>query len=301
LASGLARVPPAARDPLRSTTFGCGQLVAGLLGLGAGELLVGLGGSGTCDGGLGFARALGYRFLAADGSGIEVPSQLPGLARIAAPAVRPWDGMRVRALCDVRSPLLGPSGSARVFGPQKLAPGAPDAELAVTTLERALERMAERMAGDLGWQGADAPGSGAAGGLGAGLAAFADATLESGAGHFLELAGIPRLLAAEGTGRIDAVLTGEGSYDAQSGEGKVAGELRALCHARGVPLAVVAGSAPGEEGSLVFTGAALGPAEAPLDEEALGALARHAVDRLVARATSRPPGDLPVAGAEPPP
>lgn len=286
LACGIARLAPTARDPLRATTFGCGQLLLGLLEQGAREIALGLGGSATVDGGLGVGRALGYRFLAAGGAEVETPRALADLERIVAPAERPWEEARIRALCDVRAPLLGPEGAVAVFGPQKFAPGAAGPE-PLARLERGLERVAERMAADLGRNPREAPGAGAAGGLGAGLAVFAGAALESGAEHFLGLAGVADFL-APGPERVDAVLTGEGSYDAQSGQGKLAGELRALCRRAGVPLAVVAGRAPGATGEaavddrpLVLTAEALGRSGARrLDERELAALAIEAVRRL---------------------
>jgi glycerate kinase len=287
LASGIALVPHALRDPLRATTTGTGQLLAGLLGLGAREVRLGLGGSATVDGGLGLGRALGYRFRAADGGDVEAPADLPRLAAIEPPPVRPWEAARIHALHDVRTKLLGAEGAVRVFGPQKLPPRHPDPGPVLDVLEAGLARLAERVSADLGRDVAGLEGSGAAGGLGAGLAAFAGASLESGAHHFLELAGIPELLARRGARRLAGVLTGEGSYDDQSGQGKAAGELRALCARHGVPLAVIAGAAPGARDDLVLTGRDVG-AEGRLDERALGALAVEAAARI-ARARSALP------------
>jgi glycerate kinase len=284
LASGLALVPREARDPRAATTYGTGQLLMGLLELGARDVTLGLGGSATCDGGLGLARALGYRFLDAAGERIEAPAALPDLDVILPPARRPWERIRVRALCDVRNPLLGPSGAARVFGPQKFGPEEPDLAAGVALLERGLERLARVTARDLKVEMQGSRGGGAAGGLGAGLAAFAGASLESGSRYFLEAASVPRLLA--GPERVQAVLTGEGSYDAQSGEGKIAGALIELCAAAGVPVLIVAGRAPEGSGEWVLTGEDIGFGENRLDAEALGALAVEAVRRLRARGAS---------------
>jgi glycerate kinase len=280
LACGLALLAPGARDPLSATTFGCGQLLLGLLEMGAREVTIGLGGSATCDGGLGLARALGYRFLAEGGEEIETPADLPRLARILPPQARPWEGARVRALWDVHSPLLGPGGAARVFAPQKFPPGAPAGAAEIRRLERGLERLAERAAADLGADLRSAPGTGAAGGLGAGLAAFAGASLESGSSYFLRLAGIPELVSRGSAGRVDGVLTGEGSFDAQSGVGKLAGELRGLCEAAGVPLVIVAGRAPAGADAWVLTGASIGAGSGALGERDLGALAVEAAQRI---------------------
>ncbi len=284
LASGLALIPREARDPRAATTHGTGQLLRGLLELGAREATLGLGGSATCDGGLGMARALGYRFLDAAGGEIDKPAALPGLEAVVAPDQRPWEAARIRALCDVRNPLLGPSGAARVFGPQKFRPGEVDLDSGVELLERGLERLAERVARDLGVEMDGRPGRGAAGGLGAGLAAFAGASLESGSRYFLEAAGVPQLLT--GPHRVRAVLTGEGSYDAQSGEGKIAGTLLELCAAAGVPLLIVAGQVPEGRSEHVLTGEDIGYGPAKLDAPALGALAVEAVRRVRAAASA---------------
>ncbi|MFN2432282.1 MAG: glycerate kinase [Gemmatimonadota bacterium] len=280
LACGLARIPAAARDPLRATTFGCGQLLLGLLELGARDVTLGLGGSATVDGGLGLARALGYRFRSSAGVEIERAADLAALAAIEPPASRPWAEARVRALTDVASPLLGAEGAARVFGPQKFPPGAAAPQAALDLLERGLGRLAERMAVDLGVEVRDLAGAGAAGGLAAGVVAFAGAELRSGAAHFLGLAGVRDVLAGTAAPAVDGVITGEGSYDAQSERGKLAGALRSLCAEAGVPLAVVAGSAPGRGGDLVVTGADLEPPTSELDEAALAALALEAAHRL---------------------
>jgi glycerate kinase len=178
----------------------------------------------------------------------------------------------------VRNPLLGPSGAARVFGPQKFRAGDPDLAAGVALLERGLERLAERTARELGVEMDGHPGGGAAGGLGAGLAAFAGASLESGSRYFLEAASVPQLL--RGSDRVRAVLTGEGSYDAQSGEGKIAGALADLCAAAGVPLLIVAGRAPEGRSERVLTGEDIGFGPGKLDDAALAALAVEAVRRV---------------------
>jgi glycerate kinase len=278
LASGLTLVAREARDPLNATTDGTGQLLMGLLELSAREMTLGLGGSATCDGGLGMARALGYRFLDAAGGEVRTPADLPRLEAVVSPDERPWESALVRALCDVRNPLLGPSGAARVFGPQKFRPEEPDPAFGVELLERGLERLADRVARDLGIELDGRPGRGAAGGLGAGLAAFAGAKLESGSQYFLEAAGVPELL--RGPAGVDAVLTGEGSYDAQSAEGKIAGELAALCDAVRIPLLIVAGRAPGGRSQRVLTGDDIGFGAGRLDAQALAALAVEAVRRV---------------------
>jgi glycerate 2-kinase len=200
-ACGLHLIPPAERDPLKTTTLGVGELLLVAASY-ASEIVVGLGGSGTVDGGAGAAKAIAGK-------------QLPP----------------VTALADVRNPLLGMQGAARVFGPQKGA--SPDA---VELLERRLQAAARAMARETGIDVATIAGGGAAGGLGAGLRAYARATLVAGSAWLLDRLGFDALLADAA-----AVITGEGSYDAQSAMGKVTGEIVARAEANGVPVLMIAG------------------------------------------------------------
>lgn len=227
-ASGLLLLREADRDPLKTTTFGTGQLLARAL-LRAEPVWLALGGSATCDGGTGAARALGWRFLDSRGRDLEPGGgPLEQLARIV-PA--PVPAGRIEALCDVVHPLCGPLGAARVFGPQKGASPA-----AVARLEAGLERLAERIREDLGLDLASAPGGGAAGGLAAGAVAFFGARLRSGIETILEATGLRRDL--EGA---DWIVTGEGSFDAPSLAGKAVSGVLTAARARGVRVAVLAG------------------------------------------------------------
>lgn len=232
-ASGLALAPPSRRDPLRASSAGTGDLIRDALRRGAGEVVVGLGGAASSDGGAGMARALGARLLDADGR--EIPDGAAGLLSLeradAGECRRRLSGVRVTALADVTNPLCGPRGSARVFGPQK---GATPAQVRV--LESALARWARILSRDLGASVAAAPGAGAAGGLGAGLAAFARARIVPGADWVFDRVGVRRAL-----GRADAVLTAEGRLDRTSLRGKAVVALARRARARGVPAAAIAG------------------------------------------------------------
>jgi glycerate kinase len=216
-ASGL-QLPTAGRsDPVRASTFGTGELIRAALREGVDEILVGVGGSATNDGGVGMAQALGVRFLDADrrpvGGGaraildvasIDVGGLDPAVART-----------RIVAATDVDSPLTGPAGASAVFGPQK---GASPEDVAL--LDRALVHLAAVIARDLGIDVRDLRGAGAAGGLGAGLVAFLGARMRRGAEVVMDAVGFdPRLEAA------DAVVTGEGRLDASSLRGKVVGAV----------------------------------------------------------------------------
>jgi glycerate 2-kinase len=244
-ACGLHRVPPSRRDPMRATTVGVGELLLAAAGAGgaacgaplaAERLVVGLGGSATVDAGSGMAAVLGWRLL--DPAGVPIPPGGEGLETLAAivPPERPPALPSVVVLADVTNPLLGPTGAAPVFAPQK---GASPEQ--VERLEAALARWAERVERDLGRRVAELPGAGAAGGLGAAFAAYLDAAPRPGAAWILDRADFDGLLAAAA-----AVVTGEGSWDEQSSMGKVTGEVVTRARSAGVPVLLVAGSVRGE-------------------------------------------------------
>ncbi len=265
-ACGLHLVPADRRDPLRTTTRGVGELLLAAGYFAVPEIACGLGGSATVDGGAGMAQALGFRLL--DGAGAELPpggGALERLARIAPPAQRA-QLPPVTGLCDVSSPLLGPEGAAPVFGPQKGA----DA-LGVARLEAGLQRLAERIRLDLGIDVTTLPGGGAAGGLGAGLAAFAGATLLPGSEWVLRAVQFDAALA-----RARLVLTGEGAYDEQSALGKLTGEVIRRARARAVPVLLLCGAirVPLPEGVTGVTGGGAELTPAALTELAADACAR---------------------------
>ncbi len=265
-ACGLHLVPAERRDPLRASTAGVGQLLLAAARGAAGEIVLGLGGSATVDGGTGMARALGWRFFGAAGRPLEEGGgALRELRRIDR-AGRALDA-RVVALCDVDNPLLGPRGAARVYGPQK---GASPAD--VEALERGLGRLAELLESQFALQVAELPGAGAAGGLGAGALAFLGAELVSGAEWMIERAGLREILL-----RADLVITGEGSFDAQSAMGKVTGRVIEAAHAAGVPVLLVCARVAGPLPAGVE---AVDGGGRPLAEDDLVQLARDACRAL---------------------
>ena len=218
-ASGLHRIAPHERDPLRADTFGTGILIAHAIARGARRIHVGLGGSATTDGGAGMARALGFRFL--DGEGRDFPAA-PGALQSVAQIVRPADRVlpEIFAASDVQNPLLGERGAARVYGPQKGADAA-----AVALLDRALTRLADVCAADLGCDHRDVPGSGAAGGLGFGLLTFCNAKIRPGFEMISETLHLGKRIAAALArcagwlviafgGAISAVAEDSGVFDA---------------------------------------------------------------------------------------
>ncbi|HEY1162027.1 MAG TPA: glycerate kinase [Candidatus Dormibacteraeota bacterium] len=233
-ASGYVLVTPAARDPRKTSTYGFGQLLEASRKSGAKSVIAGIGSSATNDGGVGMAQALGYRFL--DAAGRDLPrggAALMRLERIDATGLDPdWRSVQVKVACDVTNPLTGPEGASAVYGPQKGA----DAQT-VRMLDRALARLAAVIERQYGKRVADIPGAGAAGGTGAGLMAFLDAKLVSGAALVVDASGFNEAL----TG-AQLVITGEGRADGQTAYGKAPGEVARRAQAAGVPVVLLAGS-----------------------------------------------------------
>lgn len=231
-ACGLRLVPPSARNPLRTTTYGVGQLLEAALRAGARRIVVGLGGSATVDGGAGALTALGWRPTRTDGAGMKIGGgELSAVDR-----VEPrwfdarWREVEVVLWSDVRTVLRD---AARVFAPQKGA----TTEM-VEVLERALGTWADVVERDLGGTWRDRAGSGAAGGLGFGLLAAFDARVEPGAAAVARAVGLDEALAA-----ADVVVTGEGRFDDTSLDGKVVGHVADAASAVGARCLVVAGQA----------------------------------------------------------
>lgn len=232
-ASGLALLPGGRPDPRGATTRGVGELVAAALDEGVDHLVLGIGGSATTDGGTGMAAALGARFLDADGRPLPPGgAALTDLARV--DVTRLDERLRtteVVVACDVDNPLTGPTGAAHVYGPQKGA--TPDD---VAALDAGLARLAQVLRRDLGVDVERVPGAGAAGGVGAGALAFLGARLTPGIDLLLDLVGFDAALDG-----ADLVVTGEGSFDAQSLAGKAPVGVARRARAAGVPVLVLAG------------------------------------------------------------
>lgn len=238
--SGLMLLASDECNPWVVGTFGLGLVLRAALDAGATALTLTLGGSATVDGGVGMARALGYRFLDRHGNLLDFEGGriLGKIHRIdKSGADRRLAAVKVRGLCDVTNPLTGPLGAARVFGPQKGADPA-----MVERLELGLERLAGRFEKDLGKKVARMPGAGAAGGLGAATAAFLGGSLVSGIDYVLDSVNFDKSI--EGA---DLVLTGEGSFDSQSLGGKAISGLLSRSEKRGVPVIVICGRASRHE------------------------------------------------------
>lgn len=208
-ASGLQLVPRPLRNPLKTGTYGTGQLIQKAIDQGVKKIFLGIGGSATNDGGIGMAKALGYQFL--DESDQELAGNGEDLQRIAKiiPPDRFFPSLEV--LCDVNNPLFGPKGAAAVYGPQK---GATD-EI-VVVLDAGLEHLAKQVEASLHKKLEQIPGAGAAGGMGYGAMAFLNGTLRSGIETLMDEANFNAALE-----KADLVITGEGKIDEQTLQGKL--------------------------------------------------------------------------------
>ena len=200
------------KNPLKTTTFGTGELIKDALSRGCKKILLGIGGSATNDGGIGCAAALGAKFL--DSNAVQVPLCGEGLERISSIDLDNIDSRvlqaDIRVLCDVVSPLYGINGAAYVFAPQKGAD-----EKTVKRLDKGLENLALAAEKAIGTDNSAVAGAGAAGGLGFGLVSFLGAQLVPGAPEILNATGFKDL--AE---KAELVITGEGCMDSQSLLGK---------------------------------------------------------------------------------
>jgi glycerate kinase len=227
-ASGLWRIAEDERDIMRASTIGTGLLIRDALTQGVSKILLGLGGSATNDGGAGMASELGWRFLSENGAPLEVPhpEALSHLGSIDGSSAMPLPEIEVA--CDVENPLLGPRGATAIYGPQK---GAGPEEL--IQLESILTRLRD-LAGQP--DHSEVPGAGAAGGLGWGLLKFANATLRPGFDIVADSVNLRQRIAA-----ADIVITGEGSLDAQSLEGKGPIGVARLAREQGKRTVAVAG------------------------------------------------------------
>jgi glycerate kinase len=277
-ASGLSLVPSEKRDPRHTSTYGTGELIRAALDAGCTQLIIGIGGSATNDGGSGMAAALGARLLGENG--LELPpggAALLNLARIDISGLDPrLRQVRVQVASDVSNPLTGPTGASAVYGPQKGA--TPEM---VGELDAALAHYAQVIRRDLGVDVDAIPGAGAAGGLGAGLLAFASATLVPGSRLVLEA-----LHFAQVVERADLVVTAEGRLDSQTAYGKSVAAVAAAGQQAGARVVVLAGSVAAGTTTLADLGidAALPIADGPLSLEESMARAAELIEAAAARA-----------------
>jgi len=237
-ASGLELVPTALRDPLRTSSYGTGQLIRNALDAGARRFVLGVGGSATNDGGAGMVQALGGRLRDADG--VELPPGGGALHRLQGIDLSGLDG-RIKdcvfdIACDVSNPLVGPQGASHIFGPQKGATPA-----MVEQLDANLRHYADVIERELGQQVADVPGAGAGGGIGAAMLVFLGGSLRPGSEIVTAAVGLDAAVAD-----ADLVITGEGRIDSQTIHGKTPVGVARVAQRHGKPVIAIAGClAPG--------------------------------------------------------
>jgi len=241
-ASGLQLLAQPERNPLLTSTYGTGELLADARARGAKTALLAIGGSDTNDAGIGMAAALGWQFLDAAGASVTPDGgSLQRIVRIVPPPQMPFD--KVEVLCDVTNPLYGPNGAAWIYGPQK---GGNKESLA--HLDEGLRHIAALVDSQIGRPNlAEVPGAGAAGGLGFGGMAFLNATLKRGIEMVLDLVGFDAAVQ-----RADLVITGEGHIDGQSLQGKL---IQGVCARAGkIPVIALCGKLSASEADVHAVG-----------------------------------------------
>ena len=240
-AAGLPLVSAEVRDPLRTTTYGVGEVIADAIAQGCRRFLVGIGGSATNDGGAGMLQALGFGLL--DAEGRDIPRGAQGLKKLArietAGALPALAGCRFRVACDVTNPLCGEKGASAIFGPQK---GARPAD--IPRMDAWLAAYAQIAAKAFPGADPEAPGTGAAGGLGFAFRTFLSGELEPGVQIVLEETRLAEALAG-----ADVVVTGEGRLDGQTAMGKAPVGVARLAKARGCLVLALAGGVTRDAGA----------------------------------------------------
>lgn len=239
-ASGLEQVPPHRRDPLKTTSWGTGELIRHALDAGVEHIIIGLGGSATNDGGAGMVQALGAKLLDARHADIaQGGAALETLDHIDISQLDPrLAGCRIEVACDVTNPLTGKQGASAVFGPQKGA--TPEM---IVRLDRALEHYAQLIARDLDVDVSSLAGGGAAGGMGAALYAFCGAQLRRGIEIVTDALHLDACVAD-----ADLVITGEGRIDSQTIHGKVPVGVANVAKRYNKPVIAIAGSLTADVG-----------------------------------------------------
>jgi glycerate kinase len=235
-ASGLRLMTKNELDPLRASSYGTGELIRAVLDKGISEIIIGMGGSATVDGGVGILQALGVRFLGPDNKQLDgSPESIINLVDIDISCLdtRVLD-CDLTILCDVDNQLLGENGSAHIFGPQKGA--LPDA---VIKLEASLKRLSEVTLHQTGKNISNIKYGGTAGGAAAGLYAFLNAKLVNGIDYYLQLTDFDKALE-----QADLVITGEGSIDKQTLQGKGPFGVAYKAKSKSIPVIVLAGKVP---------------------------------------------------------
>ena len=259
--SGLPLINAKQRNPMKTTTYGTGELIKDALKKGCTRFVIGIGGSATNDAGTGMLQALGYEFLDKDGNSLGQGGEILGkVVHIRTQKVHKLlKNAHFIVACDVQNPFYGPNGAAHIYARQK---GADD--LMIDELDKGMRSFANVIQETTGKDIVHAPGSGAAGGVGGALMAFLDAELKSGADLLLDICQFKEKLKD-----ADLIITGEGRIDHQSLMGKIPGKILEAGLEQGIPVIAIAGCVEDEEllKEAGFHGVyATKPEEMPLEE-----------------------------------
>jgi len=232
-ASGLTLVPPENRNPLKTTSFGTGEIIKIVLDKGIRKIIIGIGGSATNDGGVGAMQALGVQFLDHDDQEAGAGGQyLSRIRRINLDNLhKAVQDARITVICDVNNPLTGKNGATYVYGPQKGATSA-----MIELLEAGMKNYADVVKRDMNIDLENVSGAGAAGGLGGAAMVFLNAELRPGIDTVLNMIQFNAMLKD-----VDLVITGEGMLDGQSVFGKVPVGIAGRCKKKGVPVVAIVG------------------------------------------------------------
>lgn len=259
--SGLPLIREEERNPMKTTTYGTGEVIRDALEKGCTQFMIGIGGSATNDAGTGMLQALGFRFLDREGKSLGQGGKI--LEKIAAIDTSQEHPLLKKAhfivACDVKNPFFGPEGAAYVFARQK---GADDVMIA--QLDKGMRMFAEVIRKEMKKDITLTPGSGAAGGMGGGILAFLSAELKSGADILLDIAQFEKRITD-----ADLIITGEGCIDKQSLMGKIPGKILQKGLLYGIPVLAIAGCVKDKEAltKAGFKGVyATKPKDMPLEE-----------------------------------
>ena len=222
--SGLQLLNDIEKNPLKTTTYGFGEMIMDAIDHGIQNFVFGIGGSATNDGGTGMAQALGYKFYDISNNLIyeKMNGSLIGEISRIAPSNLPE--LNIKVACDVKNPLLGKNGATFIYARQKGAKDLQHLESNMTNLEKCFKK-------DLGKNVSEIKGSGAAGGLGAGLMAFLDAELVSGSKLVLDSVNFDKIIQD-----ADLIITGEGKFDSQTSDGKIISEIVDRANSNNIPV-----------------------------------------------------------------
>lgn len=243
--SGIELIDKSELNPMKATSYGTGELIKAALETGASELIIGIGGSATNDGGIGMLSALGFKFLDKNGQSAGLDGE--ALAKIETVdcigADKRLNDVSIKAACDVTNPLLGPNGASATFGPQKGA--TPET---IKYLENGLTKLANAWIKTGLTKDVDQPGDGAAGGIGAALRICLNTRIESGAMLVMKYSGFFNHLSG-----CDLIITGEGITDDQTNSGKLCSIVACEGHKTGIPVALISGALRGNIQNLLST------------------------------------------------